>query len=273
MAGTQRINVVVLVMTIIFQFTGCKTMNEHFFAVVYGKVKPADVANYKMVILDPDHYTKAEIDAFHDYGLKVIAYLSLGEVDPNRWYFPYFEKNDFILGKNKYWNSYYINLKKKEVHRIFLQQIIPNILIKGFDGLFFDTVDAVAPYTERKNMMPDMSRLIHSIRNNWKDIYLIQNGGLFLLDETQQDIQAVLVEDVVTSYDFVQKKYLMKETVEFEKKIRQLQLIQKKYQLPVLIIDYADSRKMYRNVKKILDDAGFNFFISTIDLNQLPGYK
>lgn len=260
---------------IVLIIVGCKFMKNknNFFAVVYGKINPESVASYKMIIVDPDHYSRAEIQEFQDRKIKVIAYLSLGEVDSSRWYFPYLDKEGLLLGRNPYWNAFYLNLASPEVKKVLFNKVLPNIMIKGFDGLFFDTVDDVAPYGINSHLQKDMIEIIERIRGTYPKIFLIMNGGLFLLDKVATNIDAILVEDVASRYDFSSKRYSYAPEPQFMEKIDTLMEVYKKYKLPIFVVDYADNVELAQRIEKRLSKYNVYYYISTIDLTKIPEYK
>lgn len=251
-------------------FSACREEDRVRFGVVYGKIAPEQVAAYDLVILEPDHYSKREIDAIKATGSRVIAYISLGEVDPNRWYFPYLEERGF-LGVNENWGSYFIRLDDEETRQLLLDKVLPNIMIKGFDGLFLDTVDAVAPYAEdRKHLQPYMAALIEAMDRQYPDAYIIQNAGLFLLDRTAPHIDVLLIEDIASMYDFKTQTYALKPEAEFKERAAMMQDLAQQYGKPVWIIDFADTPALKQQMEERLRPLPFDYFISTIDLSELP---
>lgn len=239
------------------------------FGVCYAKVNPDQVRNYQMVIVEPDFYTKAEVEALKNTGTTILAYITLGEVDRNRWYYPLLEQEGFI-GVNENWGSSYLNLEKKEVRSILLDRMLPEVTIKGFDGLFLDTIDAVAPYTERRELEPYMVELIHTIRAQHPGITIIQNAGLFLLDETRSSIDAVLIEDIASGYDFENQKYYIKNKEEFQNRVELVTSTVEEHKTPIFIVDFAESPSEISEIKSRLDTLNFPYFISNIQLSKLP---
>ncbi|GAB5408922.1 MAG: hypothetical protein BalsKO_12870 [Balneolaceae bacterium] len=239
------------------------------FGVCYSKVTPEQVQNYKMVIIEPDFYSKAEITALKATGTTIIAYITLGEVDSNRWYYPLLEERGFI-GVNKNWNSSYLNLEDSLTRSIILDKVLPEIMIKGVDGIFLDTIDAVSPYTERRNLAPFMFSLIKGIRDQHPNKLIIQNAGLFLLEESKELIDAVLMEDIASGYNFSNKEYYIKDLNSFNERIDLVRTNSTKYNIPFLIIDFAESKTAIHEIKSRLDTLSFPYFISNIQLNQLP---
>lgn len=113
-----------------------------------------------------------------------------------------------------------------------MNQIVPQLLSLGYDGLFLDTIDAVAPYTIRRDMEEDMVELIQGIRKNNPDKVLIQNAGFFLLDQTSEYVNAVAIEGVASGYDFKENEYLLKSEKEFEERLNFIGSMYGNYGIP-----------------------------------------
>ncbi len=244
-------------------------LNETPFGVCYAKVTPEQVKGYKLVIIEPDFYTKTEIHELKATGASIIAYATLGEVDPNRWYFPILEQQGF-LGINENWGSSYIDLSKEEVRSVLLDRVLPEIMAKGVDGLFLDTIDAVAPYGERRALAPDMIKVITGIRSRYPNTTIVQNAGLFLLEETKEIIDAVLIEDIASGYNFENQTYYIKSLDKFHERQDLVVTTSEKYDIPVFIVDFAVSQSNIDEIKSRLDTLETPYFISNIQLNQLP---
>lgn len=239
------------------------------FGVVYSDINPLTVSGYKTLIVEPYFFNKKDISELHSRGLKVIAYISLGEVNPSRKYFEEFKKIGF-KGKNGNFGSYYNNLSDSRIKEKFLHEIVPELLSNGYDGLFLDTIDAVAPYTDRREMESDMVDLIKSIKISNPDKLLIQNAGLFLLDETSEFIDAIAIEDIASGYNFDTNKYQIKSKEEFEERLNLVDTMYNRYKIPFLIIDFAEEERTEVIVRSRLEKTGHSFFISNIEFKGLP---
>lgn len=267
--GHHTHRVYILCIMLLWSFA-CREEDQVRFGIVYSKITPEQVVPYNVIILEPDHYSKTEVDALKADGRLVIAYISLGEVNPSRWYFPYLEDRGF-LGVNENWGSHYLRLDDEGTRRVLLDKVLPNIMIKGFDGLFLDTVDAVAPYaTDRAHLQSSMVTLISALDQRHPDAYIIQNAGLFLLDQTTPHIDAVLVEDVASMYNFDTQTYAVKPDSAFQEKSAMLQEYETRFDRPVWVVDFADSIALKEQLIKRLAPLPFPYFISTIDLTTLP---
>jgi len=239
------------------------------FGVVYSEIEPKQTEGYNFLIVEPYFYTKQEISNFHSRGLKVVAYISLGEVNESRRYFEEFKEIGF-KGKNENHGSYYTDLTNPKVKDKFINQIVPELLAFGYDGLFMDTIDAVAPYTIRREMKNDMIELIKKIRAKNPKKILIQNAGFFLLDETADLVDAVAIEDVASGYNFETNEYLIKSDKEFEERVSFINSVYQKSKIPFLIIDFAEDVHTKQIVSERLNSIAFPYFISNIGFNGLP---
>jgi uncharacterized protein (TIGR01370 family) len=222
-----------------------------------------------MVIIEPDFYTKEEMSELRNTGTKIIAYVTLGEVDVNRWYFSRLEEFGFV-GKNENWNSYFIDLENKEARQLLLNQVIPQVVAKGVDGLFLDTIDAVSPVTERGYLQPYMVEVIEGIRSKYPNKIIIQNAGIFLLDKTKDDIDAFLTEALASDYNFTNSEYSIRTVEEFNDRLSYLNYYAEESNKPFFIIGFADSDQKREQIKSRLDTLGRPYFISNIGLSELP---
>ncbi len=72
----------------------------------------------------------------------ILGYISVCEalIDGPLWNrvkgMPYFVK------KNKFWNSYVVDVRERSWQSLLLDDVIPSIFAQGFDGLFIDTIDS-----------------------------------------------------------------------------------------------------------------------------------
>lgn len=274
---TNYMRYLVLVLTSIFILNNCQSTQtfkekRRFepFAVSYEQLPSVDQSpqNYNLLIVESDHYTKAQVDTLKQHNKNVLAYISLGEVNKNRWYYPLLEEQGF-LGTNENWDSPYLNLADSTTRAILLDRVIPNIMKKGFDGLFLDTVDDVAPYTKRSHLQPYMVDLIRQINRKHAQTVIIQNAGLFLLDKTHSLVDGVLVEDVATSYDFKNNRYRLRPKDSYRERVNTLNGYKAEYNLPFLVVDFANTESLKKMAVSRLDTVGMPYYIGGIGLNNI----
>lgn len=240
------------------------------FAVSYERIenRSAIGQKYRLLIVESSHYSKADTDSLQTLTNQVLAYVSLGEVDPGRWYYPLLEERGF-LGTNEHWDSRYLNLADSVTRSILLDKVVPNIMIKGYDGLFLDTIDDVAPHTERAHLQPYMLQLIQEIRRRYPDAFIVQNAGLFLLEETQGLVNAVLLEDIATNYDFETGRYFLRNEEEYQDQLRTIDKYRSMTNLPFLIVDFAVSDSLRSRAINRLEKLPYAYFINNIELNDI----
>ena len=256
---------------IILLFTGCTKKSTKLdidsYAVYYGNGKVEALSNFDLVILEPENYSKDEIEKLKRSGTVVLAYLSLGEVNKDRWFFK--EVKACLIGKNPTWQSYYVNISCKAWRDVILNEVIPQLISKGFDGLFLDTVDVVDVFP---NMRDDMIKLILEIRDRYPNLILIQNRGFSILDETVRYIDGVLFECFTTHYNWTSKKYEIwggEELRWIENQAERLAKLKEEYGILVLTLDYAESKELKDVCIQHARKFGFVPFVSTINLNRI----
>ncbi|MDX1639801.1 MAG: endo alpha-1,4 polygalactosaminidase [Balneolaceae bacterium] len=253
--------------------TTCKQQkNMITFGIDYKKVTLSEIRKYDMVVVEQDHYSDYELKELSQSRTRILGYLSMSEVHPARSFF-YELKQTGLIGKNENWNSYYINLQDSTVRSVMLDKVVPDIMEHGLDGLLLDTIDGVAPYTARSHMQDEMVSMIRHIRERYPDAYLLQNGGLFLLDRTKQYISGVLLESVATRYDFENKHYQLRSDSAFRARLRQVDTASQKVDDHFFIVDYVDTDSMAGQVRARLDTLPYSYYLSRIQLDSLRHYS
>ena len=242
------------------------------FGVVYSDLKVSDVEGYDLLIVEPYFFDREKVQEIQNKGTKLIAYISLGEVNESRDYFETFKSVGF-RGINKNHGSYYIDLSSKKVHDVFLTQVISSYMELGFDGLFLDTIDAVSPYSERKDQQANMINLIHSIRESIPNKVIIQNAGFFLLPDTKDYIDAVAIENVATGFNFQLDQYIIYDDSFIEERIALVDSLSTTNNIPFYIIDFAEDKESELFIRNKLKDLNYPLFISNIGFEGLPNQK
>ena len=237
--------------------------------ICYGKLVPGAINGYSSVILEPIYYSSEDIKKIKLRNGKVFAYISLGEVSKDAPHYAFLK--DDTLGKNELWNSYYLNLKSEKTITI-LSNIIDNLFTSGYDGLFLDNVDNFTVFGPQKDQKNELVNLIKFIRTNYPDKQLIQNAGLEIISETCFYISAIVIESVASNYNLNSKKYGLRNRIEFENKILQLNIINKAYKLPIILVEYAHTKELYTSIKKRIIPTKYPYFIGYIELQVIPKF-
>ncbi len=242
-------------------------MNKGLF-VCYGKTNPKLVKGYDLVILEAAHYNVEEVIIFKENNNRVVAYISLTEVNEAAQFFE--DIKPYTLGKNGIWNSWFIDVSLKPAQQIILENIAL-LKQKGFDGLFLDNIDNVSPWGELKAYKKHLVDFIKQIRT--KNLFLVQNSGLFLGKELNKITDAVLVESVITNYNFKNQQYTFRDDNSKNQLHKAIKKVKRQIKKPIYILEYADTIGMKNKVSKELSSLGFPFFITQINLQSPPQFN
>lgn len=266
----QRIKILLFIIPLLLFFNFQNDMKKNNVLVCYGKIKPELVKGYKYVIVESKHYFPSNIRVLKSQNEKVFAYISLGEVNAAAVHYADLKKH--TLGKNKIWNSYYLDLKSKKTIET-LMVIIDDLFDKGYDGLFLDNFDNFTIHGPQKDQKEQIINLMKMIKEKYPKKMFIQNAGLDLIPETSKYVDAIAIESVATTYSFKTKKYGLRDKEQFLAYIQRINSIKKTCNVPFILIEYADNQKLSDQVQERIDSTRHDYFIGKIDLQSIPKYK
>ena len=245
-------------------------VNKSTVLVCYGRLSPESIKGYTYVILESQFYNIYEIKKIKSQNEKVLAYISLGEVNGNASH--YNQLKDNTLGKNEIWDSYYLNLKSEKTSKILLD-IIGNTLEMGYDGFFLDNIDNFTSFGPQPDQKAELLALLKTIHQKYPEQTFLQNAGLEMISETASYVDAVIIESIATNYTFNDKVYRLREETDYQNYITKLNEIRKTYKLPIILIEYADTAALRDAVQKRIKNLGFEYFIGKIDLQTVPEFS
>lgn len=267
----QLIKIILFVLPSILFSAGSGTgISRNSVLVCYGRLEPEMIKGFSYVILESQHYNIYEIQKIKSQNDKVIAYISLGEINANSKNYTLLKDN--VSGKNEIWNSYYLNLKLENTSEIVME-IIKNTLSIGYDGLFFDNIDNFTTFGPQSEQKSELLLLLSTINKEYPNHIFIQNAGIQIISETASFVDAIVVESVASNYTFEDKNYKLREANEFENYMAELKKVQKKYAIPLVLIEYADSIKLHQAILRRLKSSKFDYFIGNIDLQTIPKFS
>jgi len=238
--------------------------------VCYGKINPELVKGYALVVLESEHYSSSEIAIFNKNNKKVVAYLSLSEVNVNASF--YKEIEPLTFGENEIWNSCFIDIKNKKAQEI-LEKVITKIKEKGVQGLFLDNLDNVSKWGKLHNQKEDFIQFLSTIKRKNKGFYLVQNAGLFMAKELNSVTDAIVVESIVSSYNFKTKEYELRDKASKKQIIKNVKETKKQVKKSIYVIEYAESCKMRETILAELKKLGLSSFLGQIELQSIPKFK
>jgi len=234
----------------------------------YQKVK-----SYGMVILDPDSHPPISL---LPQNIIKIAYISLGEAETYRSYWSKIAHKPWVIAENENWaGNYFIDISSSEWQELIINSVIPNIIEKGFQGLFLDTLDTAyylakeIPGEKYHNSKENMILLVRKIKESYPDLMLISNNGFFILDEIAPYLSAALSESIYMGIDFENNSYKAMPASETAYKIERLLKIQSDNNLPIFIIDYTDDVNIRKTVSAKIKELNFKPYIARKRLNNI----
>lgn len=253
-------------------------VNKWFILLSYdpdkNAVSKSDIERYDMAILDPDSHPS--IEAVRKKTV-LIAYVSIGEAETYRKYWANAEGQDWVLGKNPNWpGNYYVDVRSSEWKHIITDEVIPDLIGKGFEGIMMDTIDtAVMLETgdpeKYAGSNEAMAGLIKSIHDTYPELLLISNNGFAILEEIAPYLDGMLTEDIYMMPDFANNSYKKVPAEESAYKISILTKLMKEHKMPVFIVDYIpqkDKALISEDISKI-KRLRFKPYIAEKDLDKL----
>ena len=215
---------------------------------------------YSKNIDDPfiNFYDKVvvEADAIDDiyalrYPEKMVAYLSIGEIEPWRKTPTPYNKS-WVITENKTWDSLIANLSKS-AYQDFILKRVARLYKRGYRNFFLDTMDAYHITRKDKKLFKKQQKalvsFIHKLHKKYPNSKLIINRGFEILDQIHNDINAVVAESLFSRYNNNTKKYTPVPKADREWLLANFKKAQK-YGLDAISIDYSDG-----NVGKRVDIA------------------
>jgi endo-alpha-1,4-polygalactosaminidase (GH114 family) len=169
------------------------------------------LGDYDVVVVDGEEASAAEVAALKAEGSTVLAYLSVGTIE--KWRAWYDDVKQYRLAAWQNWkDEWFADVSKAGLRDALADEIAPDILGKGFDGLFLDNVDMIEP-SKHKQQRDGMRELVARLGDlvHPDGLLFAQNGywgfkKFGILDDGHLD--GWNREDVTWTYDFDHKKYV-----------------------------------------------------------------
>lgn len=246
---------------------GAQTMNPldgvKNYQVFYGHPTDAilkDMQNYDLVIIEPLHYTKAQIDLIQSRGTKVLGYISVMEVATwNTGLMSKLQAGDFFTRNGQRvhypeWDSYLTNIASTHFQGLLLTEIQNQVIAKGIDGVFMDTVGDIDNEhlnnpTVLKQQRDGLVNFLKQARAKYGDIAMVQNWGFDTLEtSTAPYVDGIMWESFNAD--------TIKSDAWSQNMIKKLQAVDTKHSVKTLTISTRQSAESH----KLAKDAGFIHF-------------
>jgi len=267
----QRIKILFIIIPLILVFNSFQDdMKKSTVLFCYGKPKLAQINGYKYVIVESKHYSTSNVKTLRTQNEKVFAYISLGEINENSTHYKDLKK--YTTGKNKIWNSHYLDLKSKKANELIIE-MVDEIFAYGYDGLFLDNIDNFTVYGPQKEQKENVVALIKMIKEKYPKKVFIQNAGLELAEETTRYVDIIAMESVASDYSFKDNKYNLRVKSDYDAYMNRINTISNTYSIPFILVEYADSKTLVNQIDKRLENSKYDYFIGNINLQTIPQFN
>jgi polysaccharide biosynthesis protein PelA len=246
------------------------------FLINYGSAVGERIAGYDVAVLDVD--AAASTIAKRHPGATILGYLSLGEVHSGRDYFAEVKAAGYLLRPNPSWpDARFIDLRDRRWHKLVIERLVPAILAKGVNGLFFDTLDD-AEFLEAQDparfagMVDAAAELLRGIRQRFPGIPLMVNRGYAVLPRAPGAFDMLLGESVFTTYDAKSGAYRLLPEADYRWQVERMRDAQRRDpKLRLFTLDYWNPEDP-RGIARIYTQQrtnGFIPYVGTPDLTRI----
>lgn len=233
------------------------------YQVYYGHPTAAilkDMQNYDLVIIEPLHYTKAQVEQIKARGTKVLGYISVMEVATwNTGLMSKLQSGDFFTRNGQRvhyseWDSYLTNIASPHFQGLLLTEIQNQVVAKGIDGVFMDTVGDIDNEhlnnpTVLKQQRDGLVNFLKQARARYGEIAMVQNWGFDTLEtSTAPYVDGIMWESFNAD--------TIKSDAWSQNMIKKLQAVDAKHSVKTLTI----STRLSADSHKLAKDSGFIHF-------------
>lgn len=239
------------------------------YAVVYYANRSLnELAKFDMVVLDPANYNAEDVARLKSMGCIPIGYLNVGEIETYRGYFSMVDTSIMLSPDPNWRDRYYVDLCDPLWTRIVTQERVPEVLKKGFCGVFVDFAGLLQEYP---GMDSCAARLVRGIRRSIGNADMIVDGALPIINRIGNYTDGIAVEGLMGYYDFYTDSYRIRNDSTEDKESTSLLALARKFRISVFQLDYASANESRTRDDIILRsrELGFIPYVGTIELDTL----
>jgi len=172
---------------------------------------PVVARDFDLLVLEPDH--SRSIAPLRGPGSRLLGYISLGEIERSRPFVDQLDRAEALRAPNPNWpDARLVDLRHPAWRSLVLDQLIPAILAKGYDGIFMDTLDNAeameqADPSRNGGMVAAAVDVVRAIRARFPGITIMMNRGYALLPQSAKFVDLVLGEAMATRWNFKTSRY------------------------------------------------------------------
>lgn len=182
--------------------------SDQRYAFIYSKnIDDRFINFYDKVVVEADAIDNIYAMRYPD---KMVAYVSVGEIEPWRKTQTPYEKS-WIISENTTWNSLIADLNQ-EAYQNFIFERIKKLYKMGYRNFFLDTMDAYHVTSKNKKLFKKQQKALITFVKKLDKAYpksrIIINRGFELLEEIHPYVDAIVAESLLALYNHATTSYV-----------------------------------------------------------------
>jgi len=184
----------------------------------------------------------------------VIAYMSIGEAETYRWYWP--QRSSAWLGpENPQWRGNYGVRFWHPDWQAIIFEYTDKIIAAGFDGVYLDKVDEFEEMGRHDDMVEFVARISQRAKSQYEDFLIVsQNGDALIPDpKFRQAIDAFAREDLFYGEDNDGER---NSADSIRQNVRRLKMLTAEGK-PVFVVEYPRNDEQMRTAWREIAEQNF----------------
>ena len=265
---------VLTVLSLLFHVPVLSAESPRNVGFYYGHESPiGPLFAYDWLVLQPDQATDARLSLLSRGGTAPLAYVAVDEIAKSHALFPQVDPA-WIVGRNKAWGSVILDIRKPEVRRFLVDKRVVPALMRGFEGVFLDTLDShlmvEAGKVDALSFAQAQADLIADIRDKYPEAVMIINRGFHLPVRALDQVDALAFESYFEGFDPESGRYRPVPEEHREWLDARIAEWSARYpEKPVIAIDYTATPQLAEETADRLRDRGLLPVVSNQALDRL----
>jgi len=187
-------------------------------------------------------------------------------------------RQGLLLDENPTWpGAFAVDIRDRRWHARILDELVPAILARGFDGVFLDTVDTGTDLERRDRVRFEGAtiatiELVRAIKRRHPQAVVVLNRGYDILPAVENSVDMVLAESLVTAWDFQNNRARLAPALQHQAESAMLkQAAGRNPKLKLLALEYwpPEDGAMLKEIYAKVRALGFAPYVATVDLDRV----